>query len=253
MDPTREPPSTSAEPAAAHDLLTDDAVVAYLRDRAPGLPAAPFDARAVTSRARGALHRRRRRVRSSVVVAAGATAAYLALTVAGPLPVPGVGTVSVPGGDALRALVADIVSGEPAQPDQWPGDVDRLEAELLPVFEELEVSYYLLEPGPCRILEYPRGRYSDQQDCGEMAPFDAQATADFDAVTDAVERSDVAVERITRYRGGIFVRLHDGSWEYNWDYAYLPDGGEPFATTGMPGEEWTHIRGDWWYHRTFDD
>ena len=63
----------------------------------------------------------------------------------------------------------------------------------------------------------------------------------------------MAVERIFRDRGGMFVRLEDYSWRYDWDYVYLPDNGSPFATTGMPGEVWTHIRGSWWIHRTHDD
>ncbi|WP_460491733.1 hypothetical protein [Dactylosporangium cerinum] len=62
MDPSREPRSTAARPA-------DDAVVAYLRDRAPGLPAVVFDPGSVTSRARRALRLRRRRRRTSVAIA----------------------------------------------------------------------------------------------------------------------------------------------------------------------------------------
>jgi hypothetical protein len=83
-------------------------------------------------------------------------------------------------------------------------------------------------------------------------PFDAQARADFDHVTDAVERSGVAVERIFRDGGGIYVQLDDRSWRYNWEYVFLPDAGSPPATT-WPGEEWTHIRGDWWLHQAHDD
>ncbi|MEN3616083.1 hypothetical protein AAH979_42260 [Plantactinospora sp. ZYX-F-223] len=249
MDPTREPRSTAAEPTAARDILPDDAVVAYLRTRAPGLPAARFDARAITSRARGALRRRRR---NSVLAAAGAATVCLALMLAGPLSVPGLGTVSVPGGEAIRAL-GDLVPGRAPGFDQRHADVDRLETEVLPAVEELEVSYYLLEPGPCRILEYPRGNYRDgAPECQDLVPFDAEARADFGEVTDAVERSGVAVERIFREAGGIYVQIEEHSWRYNWEYVYLPDVGSPPATTG-PGEEWTHIRDDWWFHRAQDD
>jgi hypothetical protein len=87
----------------------------------------------------------------------------------------------------------------------------------------------------------------------ELAPFDADAQADFDEVTDAVERSGVAVERILRHAGGIYIQLKDHSWQHNWQYVHLPDTGTPPATTGRPGEQWTHIRGDWWLHRTQDD
>lgn len=255
MDPTREPRPPAAEPTTPPDIQTDDALVAYLRARAPGLPSVGFDARAVTSHARGVRRRqRRRRLRNSAVAVAGALATYLALALVGPVPVPGVGPVSVPGSHDLRAMIRNIIPGQPPGPDQWPGDVDRLEAELLPVVEELRVSYYLLHPGPCRVLEYFRGDYrdGDQEECGDLVPFDTEVRADFDKVTDAVERSGVAVERIRRERGAIYIPLEDSSWQYNWEYAYLPDVDSPPATR-WPEEEWTHIRGDWWFHRTHDD
>ena len=44
----------------------------------------------------------------------------------------------------------------------------------------------------------------------------------------------------------------DYSWQYNWEYVYLPDVDSP-PPTRFPGEEWTHIRGDWWFHRAHDD
>ena len=114
MDPTREPRSTPAEPTAPRDILSDDAVVAYLRARAPGLPTARFDARAVISRARGALRRAPSSAPELRVAVAGAATAYLVLALArarGPLPVPGLGPVSVPGGDAVRACVAGLFPG----------------------------------------------------------------------------------------------------------------------------------------------
>jgi hypothetical protein len=254
MDPTREPRPAPAEPDAPRDLRSDDAVVAYLRARAPGAPTARFDARAITSQASSALRRRRRRIRTSVLALAGAAAAYLALASTGPLPVPGLGTVSAPGGDALRALVERSLPGGPPGSDQWQSDVGRLETEVLPVVEELELSYYLLEPEPCHVLEYPRGDYrdGDPEECGDLVPFDAQARADFDAVTEAVERSDVAVERIYRDRYGIHIPLEDYSWQYNWEYVYLTDTGSP-PPTRLAGEEWTHIQGDWWFFRAHDD
>nr|MDT0659088.1 hypothetical protein [Micromonospora sp. DSM 115978] len=249
MDPTRDPRSAAAEPTAARDALPEDAVVAYLRTHAPGAPSPRIDARTVTSRARGAL--RRRRVRSAALAVAGAVTAYLTLALAGPLPVPGGGAVSVPGDAALQTLASRLVPGRPPGPDQRQAEVGRLEAELLPVAEDLELTYYLLESGPCRILRYSRGDFSDPQ-CEEMAPFDADAGEDFAEVTDAVERSGVAVERIFRDVAGLHVRIEDHSWRYNWQYAYLPDTGAPPATR-HPSEEWTHISGGWWFHRSHDD
>jgi hypothetical protein len=249
MDPTREPRSTRDEPIDPRVTLSDEAVVAYLRGRAPGLPTALFDAGAITSRARGAL--RRRRVRNLVAAVAGAATVYLALALVGPQSVPGVGTVSIPGGNAVRALARDLGWGQPPGPDQWPADVDRLQWGVLPVVEQLGLSYYMPGP-PCRVLDYPGGAYRDgDQDCKDRVPFDATARADFNQVTAAVERSGVAVERIVRVGGGIYVQLKDNSWQYNWEYAYLPDVTSPLG--GSPDEQWTHIRDQWWFHRTRDD
>jgi hypothetical protein len=249
MDPTREPQSAAPDPS-------DDAVVAYLRQRAPGLPASTFDAGAVTAHARGALRRlRRRRLRNSIVAAAGATTVYVALAIAvgGPVTVPGLGTVNLPGGDALRGAVAGLIPGPPPGPGRWQDDVDRLETEVLPVVDRLGLSFYLLERGPCRILEYSRGSYRDgAPECGDLVPFDATARADFDEMTRAVERSGVPIERIGRHQGGIYVQLEDFSVQYNWAYAYLPGVSSP-PPTQWPGEEWTHIRGNWWFHRAHDD
>jgi hypothetical protein len=252
MDPTREPrpePTEPTEPRGPHGPRSDAAVVAYLRSRAPGLPAAQFDPRTVTAHARGAL--RRRRLRTSLVAGACAVTAYLGLALAGPVPVPGGGTVSVPGSQTLRALMAGQIPGRPPGPDQRDADVDRIVAELLPVIEELEVSYYLLHEGPCRILKYARGNFSDQAGCEGQTPFDAQAAADFDRVTRAVERSGLAVERIRLELGGIYIQLEDISWQYNYEYVFLPDTAPP--PIRWPEEQWTRVRDGWWFHRAHDD
>jgi len=253
MDPTREPWPEAAGP---RDLVPDDAIVARLRAGAPGLPAAPFDARAVTARARQASRRYRRRISVVTAILAGTLTGYLALALAGPLPVPGLGTVSVPGGAAIRSMVGDLIPGQPPGPDEWQADVDRLEAEVLPVALELDLSYYDLDEVPCRILWYSRGHYGDPGECAgepggpQWSPFDAEAVADFDRLTDVVERSGVAIERIQRDpdRGGLRFWLAS-SWQYNWMYVYMPE----VRATQFPGGEWTHIGGDWWFLRAQDD
>ncbi|MFC4040122.1 hypothetical protein ACFO1B_16965 [Dactylosporangium siamense] len=240
-------PSRAARPA-------DDAVVvAYLRDRAPGVPAVVFDPGTVTSRARRALRLRRRRRRTSVAVAAGAMAAYLALAVAGPLPSPGGGTMTVPGSGAVRAAVARFVPGGPPGPGQWRADVAGLDKEVRPVVERLRI-FYLMASGPCHVLEYPHGIFRDGgRDCGDdPVPFDAQARADYAEVTRAVRRSGVAVERIYLNRGGTVVQIQDRSREYNWAYVYLPDR-DSAPEQSRPDEQWTHVSGHWWFLREFDD
>lgn len=248
MDPTREP-----QPSP--EIPSDDEIVSYLRDRAPDLPTTRFDARAVTARARGAQRRlRRRRLQYSYVAGAAAAAAYFVLAlvfaVVGPVPVPGLGPVDLPGAAAIRDAAGGLLPGPPG-PDEWLADVDRLDAEVRPLAEELRLDYFLQAPGHCSGIEYGRGDFSDPV-CTDRAPFDDQALADFERMAGAVERTDVAVERIMRVGIGLWVQLEDSSWQYNWQYVYLPDGASPPAKN-WPEEEWTHVSGDWWFHRDHDD
>jgi hypothetical protein len=256
MEPIREPQSSGADPSVPRDVLSDDAVVAYLRDRAPGLPTEPFDPRAVTIRARSALHRvRRRRLQTALVTGVGAGAAYVVLALVfaltGPVPVPGLGRVSVPGASAIRDAMEDYLPTVPPGPDDWPDDVDRLEAEVRPVAEELKLEYYIPASDMCGGLDYGRGDYGDPA-CTDGVPFDAQALADFERLTAAVERTDVSVERIMRVGVDLWVQLHDSSIQYNYQYVYLRDGGSPPPKT-WPEEEWTRVAGNWWFHRDHDD
>jgi hypothetical protein len=228
---------------------TDD-VVTFLRERAPGLPPVPFDPRAVTARARGAMRRHNRRRMGAVASAVTAVTVYLGLALAGPvLP----GGLNVPGGSAIRGVVAGFVPGLPPAQDQRSEDIDRLDAYVLPVFERLQLVYYLDEP-ECDILEYPRGHYADPPSCSDgMTPFDAQTRADFDQVTAAVDRAGVRIQRIYRDGDGIKIQLPDNSWQYNYEYVYLPYPDSPPAIRWPGEEQWTHLRDRWWFHRAHDD
>src|SRR5690349_14424644 len=110
--------------------LDDDEVVARLRAGAPGYPVAGPDAARTLAATRRALRNgRRRRMLSSV---AAAVTAVLALTAAGPIELPGVGTFVMPFGYDIHAL---IHPGEPpAVPrQQLLDDVAGLERQVLPV------------------------------------------------------------------------------------------------------------------------
>jgi hypothetical protein len=249
MDPTSEPRPTTPDATASPDV----AVVAHLRANAPGVPAASFDGGAVTARARRAL--RRRRFRNFTVAVAAATVAYLALSVASPLPVPGYGKVSLPGSGVIAGLVEDIVPGQRIGAARRLADVDSLARQVLPPAERLELYLYLRSPQDCRVLEYPHGDFRDGgPECGaDMVPFDATAAADYAEMAAAIGRSGVDLERIFRDGGGLYFQLSDLSWQYNYQYVYLPDGAAPPPPSGFAGEEWTNIRGDWWFHRAYDD
>jgi hypothetical protein len=64
--------------------------------------------------------------------------------------------------------------------------------------EELKPTWH--EEGPCDILEYPRGTFSDDGACGGHPAeqlFDDAARADLDRILDAVEQSGVPTKELT--------------------------------------------------------
>ncbi|MDY7089195.1 MAG: hypothetical protein SYR96_29325 [Actinomycetota bacterium] len=78
------------------------------------------------------------------------------------------------------------------------------------MIEELKLSFYLPDSKSCRIMDCSRVDYRDgDSQCGDLVPFDAQTRTDFDKVTNAVESSGLAVERIFRDGAGIHVQLTD--------------------------------------------
>ena len=154
---------------------TPDDVVARLRE-APCRSRRAVRHSAVLATARRALRRRRRRQSFAGVVGAG----LLALTLAGPVHLAGVGTVTIPGGHQVRSLLGiEDPTGPPrrrhrpggaARDSSTPAAVGRDDGrggrgparDVLPVLEELRPTWY--EEGPCDILEYPRGTFSDDGD-----------------------------------------------------------------------------------------
>jgi hypothetical protein len=226
-------------------LHTPDDVVARLRD-ASAVPNVRFDTPAVLATTQRALRQRRCRQAIGGVVGAG----LLALTLAGPVHLAGVGTLTIPGGHQVRTLlgVEDADAPAPASgidltellspfdteqpsPEQMAEEVASLRAYVLPVLEELEPTWY--EEGPCDILEYPRGTFSDDGACGGRPaeqPFDVAARADLDRILDAVEQSGVPTNELMSARyspdGTVesagFLRS-GGGIEWNFAYLYSPD------------------------------
>jgi hypothetical protein len=257
-------------------LQNPDHVVARLRE-ASAIPNVHFDTPAVVASAQRALRRRRRRQAIGGVVGAG----LVAMTLAGPVHLAGVGTFTVPGGHQVRSWLGVVDPDTPApaagfdlsellghfvtrppSAEQMATDVANLGAYVLPVLEELQPTWY--EDGPCDILEYRRGTFSVDGVCGGRPgeqPFDDAARHDLDRILDAVERSGVHTDELMRaeYAPDGTVEsagflLSDASIEWNWAYLYSPDTTPPEYQTRLGPVTVTAI-GDtgWWFEQAPDD
>ncbi|MGH3476987.1 MAG: hypothetical protein ACRDQD_09130 [Nocardioidaceae bacterium] len=256
---------------------TPDDVVARLREDAHAVPDMRFDTPAVLATARRALRRRRRRQTVVGLVAGG----LFALTVASPVHVPGVGTLTMPGGHQVRIVlgVEDPDAPAPApgldlgellglfnskqpSPETMAEEVASLQTHVLPVLEEIQPTWY--EEASCDILEYPRGTFSDDGECGGRPaeqPFDDVAGADLDRILDAVERSGVPTDELMRARyapdGTVesagFLRS-GGGIEWNFAYLYSPDE-QPRAGESALGPVTITPIGDtgWWFEKSPND
>lgn len=254
-----------------------DDVVALLRAGAHTVPGARFDERVVLARSRRALRRRRR----WQAVVGAAAAGLFALTLASPVHLPGVGTVTMPGGHQLRSvlglqipdgpapvpginvdeLVAHVGS-QPPTPAKMAQEVTSLQTHVLPVLEELQATWY--EVGACDILQYQRGTFSADGTCGGRPGeqrFDSVARADLDRLLAAVVRSGVPTEELLSARYARDGRLVDagllrtgGGIEWNYAYLYSPDE-RPRAWTSPLGPVTITEVGTtgWWFEKSPND
>jgi hypothetical protein len=254
-----------------------DDVVARLREGAHDVPHVRFDTNAVLATARRALRRRRRRQSVAGVAAAG----LVALTVASPVHLPGVGTVTMPGGHQVRGVLGvevpdgpapapgidlsellDNFAPRPPSAGKMAEEVANLQRHVLPVLEELRPTWY--EESSCNILEYRRGTFSDDGDCGGRPGeqrFDDQARADLDRILDAVDRSGVPTDELMNATyaqdGSVltagFLRSGGG---IKWNFAYL-------YSPGQRPREWETPLGPvtvtpigstgWWFEKAPND
>jgi hypothetical protein len=254
-----------------------DDVVARLREGAHTVPPGHVDARAVLAAAQRALRRRRRRQTAACLAAAG----LLGLTVASPVHVQGVGTLTMPGGyQVRRALgVQDVDAPAPAPgidlgellrlftseqppPQTLAAEVAGLQSHVLPVVAELRPTWY--EKSECTIVEYPRGTFSDDGRCGGRPgeqPFDDTAWADLDRILDAVERSGVPTDELANATYAVdgtidsvaFLRS-GGGIEWSFAYIYSPDRKPPEWESPLGPVTVTPV-GDtgWWFERSPND
>ena len=262
-----------SSPAGLH---TPDDVVARLRE-ASAVPNVRFDTPAVLASAQRALGRRRRRQAIGGVVGAG----VVALTLAGPVHLTGVGTFAMPGGHQARTVLgledpdapapavgldlSELLSAfvtDPPSREQMAQEVASLNAYVMPVLEELQPTWY--EKGGCDILTYPRGTFSANGTCGGRPgeqPFDDAARADLDRILDAVEQSGVPTDELMRasyapdgtVESAGFLRS-GGGIEWNFAYLYSPD--EQPAPWESPLGPVTITRiadTGWWFEKSPND
>jgi hypothetical protein len=253
-------------------LHTPDDVVARLR-KASAIPDVRFDTQAVVATAQRALRRRRRRQAFGVV-----GAGLLALTVAGPVHLAGVGTLTIPGSHQVRTMLGvedpdapapasgidlgELLSqftGQPS-PEQMTAEVASLREHVLPGLEELKPTWY--EEGSCDILEYPRGTFSDDGVCGGRPaeqPFDAAARADLDRILNAVEQSGVPINELMSARyapdgtveSAAFLRS-GGGIEWNFAYLYSPNW-QPLKSPLGPVTIIPIADTGWWFEKSPND
>jgi hypothetical protein len=259
------------------DLDTPDDVVARLREGAHAVPDVRIDTPTVVATARQALRRRRRRQAAVGVVAAG----LVALTVASPVHVPGIGTLTMPGGQQVRTVfgveVADspgpapgidlgelfaLFRADPPAPETMEREVASLQTHVLPLIEEIQATWY--EESACNIVEYGRGTFSDDGECGGRPgeqQFDTESRADFDRLIDAVDRSGVATKELLNATydpdGHIESAAFDrpgGGIQWNYAYIYSPDE-KPREWDSPLGPVTVTPIGDtgWWFEKSPDD
>jgi len=147
-------------------------------------------------------------------------------------------------------------------------EVAQLETHVVPVVDELDVTFYLDEGKSCNGIIYPAGEFRDgDYSCGSVTEnygkFDAKVRTDFDRIRTAIEKSGVPTHRFDASvgSGGVLREVtfprEDGSWQWNWSYLYDPTdsvtkdrrSGEP--TMGSP--TYTEIGKKWWLVTAVDD
>jgi len=248
--------------------LHDDEVIARLVAGAPGYPDVGPDAGRTLAAAQRALRRSRRRwALGSVAVAVVVVAlGVVGPTATGPSERPGIGSPVRPGGHA------DPNQGyPPLYPRQrLLDDVAALQADVLPVAEDLGVTGYLSDPGSwgrpgCHGLTWSHGGFRDRRsECSNPndpeLPFDAPSEAAFKQVSDAIAASGVNVDRIDvgGWGPGTSFHLNDSSIQWNWYYSYdlstTTDAPEEIRSeTSLGPRLQVHVTGDWWFTVEPDD
>ena len=153
-----------------------------------------------------------------------------------------------------RAIRGDL----PSEAEK-AAQIERLEATVLPVIEDLQVEYFMDVHG-CANLTYPRGDFIDgnPEDCGgstgSPVQFDDVGRADHQLIKAALEASGTPIERVGgtffsdgRVRYAWFMSTHGAPFATSWSLEYDPEGTRSPGPAGMVTLMPVEGEQDWWF------
>jgi hypothetical protein len=158
----------------------------------------------------------------------------------------------------LGFLVWRAIRGDLPSEAEKAEQIARLEATVLPVVEDLQVEYFMDEPG-CASLTYPRGDFidGDPEHCGgstdSPAQFDDVVRADHERIKAALEASGTPIERVGgtfnygRVMDAWFMSHHGAPFATSWSLEYEPEGTRSAGTQGMVTLTPVEGEDDWWF------
>jgi hypothetical protein len=162
--------------------------------------------------------------------------------------------VAVGGLAVWRGIHGDLPS-EAEKAEQ----IERLEATVLPVIEDLKVEYFMDVAG-CAILTYQRGDFfdGDPEDCGgstgRAVRFDDAARADLQLIKAALAVSGTPIERVGgafstdgRVRYAWFMSHHGAPFATSWSLEYDPEGTRSPGPAGIVTLTPVEGEQDWWF------
>ena len=159
----------------------------------------------------------------------------------------------------LVVLLVGCGMSKPPSPDAMVKDSTALR-QVFPVIEALHVTGFR-DQDWCRYLTYPRGSFSYTERADEMdnclfegngRPFDDDATRDFQAVSDALEKTHLTVQIADSIEfdtaGHVATATFDlesAGFTGYWRYIYAP--GAPLPEDSVGELQNTRIDADWYF------
>ena len=160
---------------------------------------------------------------------------------------------------AMGLFVWGVAHGNLPSEAEKAEQIERLEATVMPVVEDLQVEYFMDLPD-CAGLTYPRGDFidGDPEHCGgstdSPADFDDVARADHERIKAALEASETVIERVGgRFSsdGSVidawFMSTHGAPFATSWSLEYEPEGTRKAGKAGMVTLTPVEGKADWWF------